>query len=128
MSTKKKPIYDWDHDFKTSSAEDVWRRSIACSLVGLPSMYSKCRSFLYLSSADIGIEIDDEEELKFHLRTIPPRFKKALEIKDYELAHICEREFHELCDLLYQLGSSSNILLQPDALLELDKLPNFNLK
>ena len=111
--------FNWDRFSSLEKFSEIQKLSPDLGNRRLPTMYSPDKRFLYLSSQDIGIETDNQDELRSVLSAIKSTYDSALRAKpvNHFKAYVSQIDFREVCQLLAQCTGELEEFADPDHLL-----------
>ncbi|AZE62833.1 MULTISPECIES: hypothetical protein [Pseudomonas fluorescens group] len=100
-----RPKFNWDTYAAKAKFDEV--RDLCASHGRLPTMYNPDRTLVYLSSQDLAVAVDDQEELQALLAEVKRSFFDTLgdQNHSYKKLYELETDYDLLSNLLSNLDS-----------------------
>lgn len=112
--------FDWDMFFSQASFNKIRELSPDLAHRRLPSSFSPDMKLLYLSSQDIDVETDNQDQLREALIAVKGSYVSASRIDrlDHAKAYVARIDFIEICRLLASCSDNPEKFSHPDGLLK----------
>ncbi len=117
--------FNWDRYVHRASFINVLSLSPWIGSRAVPSMYGPDRRWFYLSSEDVDVPVNDEEQLRIRLAQIKARFEILLKDspRNFVKLGVYQTDFYEICRMLDGIVNDPDEFSDPEHLLfsELEK-------